>query len=115
MRCPGALATTGAKLRVVGQRVDHRLGVGIEVQQPPAAGDRGRQVAEVVEHEQASDVIDGGCQGDDAAAGGKPQAASVRTVADLLATGHGAGGQMTEDALVGERRAYRQPKAHRPR
>ncbi len=115
MRCPGAFCHHRGQLGVTGQRVDHRFGVGIEVQQPPAAGDRGGEVAEVVEHQQAADVIDGRCQGDDGAAAGKPQAAPVRAVADLLATGHGAGGQMAEDALVGERCAYRQPKGHRPR
>ena len=39
---------------------------------------------------------------------GSRKRASVRAVADLLDTGHGAGGQMTEQALVGERRAHRQ-------
>ena len=111
---PRCLGDHRRKFRVIGQRVDDRLRVGIEVQQPPATGDRGCQVTEVVEHERAADVIDGGRQRDYGAAEGKTQAASVRTVADLLATGHGAGGQMTEDALVGERACVLAAEGRRP-
>jgi len=60
-------------------------------------------------------VVGGGRQGDYGAADGKPQAASVRTVADLFATEHDAGRQVAEDPFVGERRAYRKSKAHGPR
>jgi hypothetical protein len=52
-------------------------------------------------------VVDSRRQGDHGTAGGKPQATSVGTVADLLTTGYSAGGQMAEDALIGERCAYR--------
>jgi hypothetical protein len=108
----GRLGHHRAHSRVSGECLDHRLRVGIEVEQPPAAGDRRREVAEIVEDKQAADVIDSRGQGEHRAAEGKPQAASERTVADLLATGHDAGGQVTEYALIGERCPYRQPNGH---
>jgi hypothetical protein len=60
-------------------------------------------------------VIDGRCQRDYGVAGRKPQTSSIRAVACFLATGNGAGRQMAENALIGERGAHRQPKAHCPR
>lgn len=78
---------------------NHRFRVCVEVQEPTATGNRGREVAEVVEHEQAADMIGSRRQGDQAIAGREPQCASVPTIAHLLATRHCAGGQMTETPL----------------
>ena len=109
----GRLGDHRGQVGIAAECLDHRFGVGIEVQQPPAASDRGGEVPEVLEAEDTADVIVRRRQGDHAAARGKPQAASVRAVADLLATRYGTGGEMAEDTLIGERRPDRQPKRHR--
>ena len=107
---PGRLGDQRRQVRVGAQRVDDRLGVGVEVQQPPAPGDRRGQIAEVVQHELALHVIGLRCETDDSVAVGQPQRSSVRAVAHFLDAGHRAGGQMAEQALVRERRAHRQPQ-----
>ena len=47
----GCLGHCRRQIGVAGQRVHHRFGVGIEIQEPSAPGDRGGKVAEVVEHQ----------------------------------------------------------------
>ena len=113
MRCPGAFATSARRSRIGAQRVDDGLGVGVEVEQPPAPGDRGGQVAEVVEHQLAPHMVGLRCEADDSVAGRQPQRPPVGAVAHLLDTGHRARGEVAEQALVGERRAHRQPQRQR--
>ena len=65
------LGHQGAEVGVGAERVDHGLRVGVEVEQPAAAGDRRGQVAEVVEHELAAHMVGRGVEADDAVAVGR--------------------------------------------
>src|SRR3954463_12484989 len=51
----GRLGNQCTELPVCAQRVDNGLWVRVEVQQPSAAGNRGGQVAEVVQQQRAPD------------------------------------------------------------
>lgn len=98
MRCQARLGHDRAQLGIAAQGFVHRFGVRIEVQQPPAAGDRRCQVAEIVEDEDAAHMVGGRVQGHDGVAERKAQAASVCAAADLLATGNDAGREVAEDS-----------------
>ncbi len=67
---PGRLRDQGAQVRVGAKRVNDGFGVGVEVQQAAAAGDRRGEVAEVVQHELAPHVVGFRCETDDSAASG---------------------------------------------
>ena len=111
----GCLRDQRTQIRVGAERVDDGLGVGVEVQQAPAAGDRGGQVPEVVQHQRAPHVIGFRCEADDSVAGGQPQGPPVRAVAHLLHARHRARGEVAEQSLVRERRADRKPQRQRAR
>ena len=61
----GRLRHQCAEIPIRAQSVDDGLRVRVEVQQPPAAGNRGGQVAEVVQHQRAPDMIGFRCETDD--------------------------------------------------
>jgi hypothetical protein len=97
----------GTEPLVGAQRIDHRFGIGIEVEQSTAAGDRRGQVAQVVEYELAPDVVGMRCERYDPAARRQPQGAAVGAVAHLLDPRDRARRQMPEQSLEGERGAHR--------
>ena len=95
------------ELRVDGDRV------GVEVEQPPAAGDRGRAIALVGEREAAGDVVGARGERDDRPAVRQPQRAAIAAVAPLLHPGHRRRREMAEE-VVGKQRRRETPGA-RPR
>ncbi len=103
----GRLRDQGAQIRIGAKRVDDGLGVGVEVQQAPAAGDRGGQVSEVVQHQRAPNMVGFRCETDDSVACGQPQRSPVCAVAHFLHTGYRARGEVAEQPLVCERGADR--------
>ena len=98
IRWPGALATRALRSGSALEGVDDGLWIRIEVEQPPAPGDRGRQVAEVVQHQLALHMVGMRCQGDDSVAVRQPQRSPVGAVAHFLDARHRAGGQVAEQA-----------------
>ncbi|PQM47566.1 hypothetical protein C1Y40_02235 [Mycobacterium talmoniae] len=109
----GRLRHDRAQIRVRRQHLEHRFRVGVEVEKSPAAGDRGGQVAKVVEDQLAADVVGGRGERDDAGAVRQAQGAPIPAVAHLLTPGDGTGRQMTEHPFVGEWGAHRQPQRQR--
>lgn len=89
-------------MRVRREDVDHRLGVGVEVEKTAAPRDRCRQVAEIVKLQVAEHVIGVRRQAHHATAVGQTQCSTERAITHLLAAGHCGRAQMAEDTLVGE-------------
>ena len=89
---------------VVGaQRLDYRLRIGVEIEQPSTTGNRGRHVAEIIHPQQTPHMIRSRCQAHDSAAEPEPQRASIRAVTNLFATGYRGGRQMTEYTVAATR------------
>jgi hypothetical protein len=80
----GRLRHQCPEIPVRAQGVHDGLRVRVEVQQPPAAGNRGGQVAEVVQHQRAPDMIGFRCETDDSIPRGQPQRPPIGTVAYFL-------------------------------
>ncbi len=104
----GRLGDQRPQVLVGAQRLDYRLRIGVEIEQPSTTGNRGRHVAEIIHPQQTAHMIRSGCQAHDSAAGPKPQRTPVCAVTYLFATGYRGGRQVTEHTLVRERRSQRQ-------
>ena len=85
---PRRLGDQRARVRVGAERVDDGLGIRVEVEQPSAAGDRGGEIAEVVQHESALHMVGLRCEADDSVAVGQSQRPSVPAVAHFLDARH---------------------------
>jgi len=99
--------------RVGGQGVVDGDGVGIEVEQSPAAADRGGKVAQVGQGQPAGDVVGLRLEADDAVSVRQPQGATVGAVAPLLHAGDGRGGEVPEQVVGAQRAAEGEPDADR--
>ena len=104
---PWCLGDQRAQIRVGPEHVDDGLGVRVEVEQAPASGNRRGEIAEVVQHDLALHMIRLWCKTDDSVPIGQSQCPSEPAVTHFLDAGHGAGRQVAEQPLVGERRAHR--------
>ena len=96
-----------AELGVDGNRV------GVEIEQPAAAGDGHRQVPQVGQGEPAQHVLRCGGEGHDSAAVWEPQGAPVGTVPPFLHPRHRCCGQVPEQVVGPQRCAERQPQGDR--
>jgi hypothetical protein len=113
---PGGGAHERREQRVAGEVLRRQRGVGVEVEQAPAAPDRRGQVAHVGEPQAAHDVTagrPGGRQLDDAVTVRQAQRAPVAISHDLLHTGHGAGAEEVEQPTPVQRRAIGQAQGER--
>ena len=97
------------------QHVDRRLGVRIQIEEAPASCDRGGEIAEVVQHQVAQDVVGMRCEAGDSVTRRQPHRAAIRSVANLLDARHRRRREVTEQPLEGERRPHRQPHGQHPR
>ena len=94
---------------VVGaQRLDYRLWIGVEIEQPSTTRNRGGHIAEIVHQQKTAHMIGSRCQAHDSVAGRKPQRTPIGAVTYFFATGYGGGCQVTEHTLVREWRSQRQ-------
>jgi len=104
-----------AQVRIRPEMLDHRFGIGVEIEQAPAPGDRRGEVTEVGQRELTPDMVGLRRERHDPPAPRQPQGTAVGAVADLLDAGHRAGAEMAEHSVMGERRSRRKPQAQRAR
>ena len=104
----GPGAHRAAEDRVVAECADDRPRVRIEVEQPPAASDRVREVVGIGEQEPGADPTGARPQLDQGRAAGEPHAAAVGPADDLLDARHSAAGEELEQGTRLDRGAVRQ-------
>ena len=114
-RRPGAAPPPEARGRVGAERPVDGLGIGVQVEQSAATGDRRGQVGHVGEVHPAGDVVGRGGERHHARAVGQSQCAAVGGADHLLHPGHRGGRQVAEEVVRAERPAERQPQDERAR